>query len=142
MRFSKILSLAAALALAGCATTARESDDSLLGDMFAPVSEEKVRAIEAAAAAAGHPLGSEKNPVRANMPPGQRAYLERLRCSDGNAPAFERRGSVGTGPYGKIMDVYELKCLTGQPATASIYMDMYHDHVEDRPVPGFTITPR
>ena len=25
------------------------------------------------------------------MPPGERAYLERLRCSDGNAPAFEPR---------------------------------------------------
>jgi hypothetical protein len=76
------------------------------------------------------------------MPVGERAYLARLRCSDGNAPAFERAGSVGAGPYGKIMDLYHLKCLTGQPATASVYMDMYHDHVEDRPVPGFTIKPR
>lgn len=107
----RFLAIAAALALTGCATV---SD---------------------------HPFGSEKNPVRASGPAGERAYLERLRCSDGNAPAFERRGSVGTGPYGSIMDVYELQCLTGEPAKALVYMDMYHRHVEDRPVPGFTITP-
>jgi hypothetical protein len=136
----RLLMIAGALALAGCATT--ESDGDLLGDMFAPVSSERVRTVEAKAAAAGQPLGSEHNPIRVSMPAGQRAYLARLRCSDGSAPAFARGGSVGEGPYGKIMDVYELKCSTGTPATASVYMDMYHDHVEDRPVPGFTIAPQ
>ncbi len=126
------------LALAAC-TTAGSGDD--IADMFAPVSAEKVRSVEAKADAAGIPLGNEQNPVRTNMPEGERAYLERLRCSDGNAPAFERAGSVGEGPYGKIMDLYQLKCLSGQPATASVYMDMYHDHVENRPIPGFSITP-
>jgi hypothetical protein len=130
----RYLILTAALALAGCATSS--NDD--LNDMFGPVSAKKSAAVQAKASA--FPLGSEKNPVRANMPDGERAYLARLRCSDGNAPAFERGGSVGEGPYGKIMDVYRLKCLSGQPATASVYMDMYHDHVENRPVPGFTIT--
>jgi hypothetical protein len=108
--------------------------------MLVPPSADKVAAVQAKAAA--FPLGSEQNPIRADMPEGQRAYLERLRCSDGNAPAFERGGNVGLGPYGKIVDVYNVKCLTGQPATASVYIDMYHNHVEDRPVPGFTIKPR
>lgn len=95
---------------------------------------------KAIAAAAAHPLGSEQNPVRVNMPQGERNYLERLRCSDGNAPAFERGGSVGTGPFGNILDVYNVRCLTGTPATSSVYMDMYHgDYLENRPVPGFTI---
>jgi hypothetical protein len=129
------LLLFGALALASCAARSAEDDISdLFGSRLSGAELE--RAIGAAAA---HPLGSRANPVRASMPPGQRAYLERLRCSDGNAPAFERGGSVGAGPYGTILDVYQLRCLGGQPATADVYMDMYHDHVETRPVPGFTI---
>jgi hypothetical protein len=129
--------LLAALALAGCAT----STDEGMGDLFG--SHLKGAALEGALTkAAAHPLGSKENPARANMPPGQRAYLERLRCSDGNAPAFHQGGSVGEGPFGSIMDVYELKCLGGTPATASVYMDMYHDHSEDRSIPGFTIRAR
>lgn len=133
---------AAAMTLGACATTQPNSTRGILADMFAPVPAAKVSAVEAKAAAAGHALGSRPNPVRAIMPEGQRAYLDRLRCSDGSAPQYHRGGSVGDGPYGTIMDVYELKCLGGQPATASVYMDMYHNHVEDRPVPGFTIVPR
>lgn len=133
----RLMTVLAPLLLAACSTA--QSGEDVLADMFAPVSAGKVAAVEAAAATAGHPLGSEKNPVRSSGPLGERAYLERLRCSDGNAPAFERGGSVGHGPYGKIMDVYELRCLSGQPSTASVYMDMYHGHVELRPVPGFTI---
>ena len=113
MRRLILLAALAALGVAGCATTA-----------------------------AYHPLGSKENPVRAAGPAGQRAYLQRLRCSDGTPPAFERRGSVGAGPYGSIMDVYELRCASGEPARAAVYMDMYHQRVEDRPVPGFTIVPR
>lgn len=128
----------ASLALAACATAPAGNDGF---DLFGPqmTSAQLQRAI---ASASAHPLGSEKNPVRASMPPGQRAYLGRLRCSDGNAPAFQRGGSVGEGPFGGIMDVYNLQCLTGEPKTASVYMDMYHDHVEDRAVAGFTIQPR
>jgi hypothetical protein len=95
---------------------------------------------KAIAAAQAYPLGSKENPIRSDMPAGERAYLERLRCSDGNAPAFERAGSVGTGPYGGILDLYNLRCLSGQPATSSVYVDMYHsNYAEDEPVPGFTI---
>lgn len=97
------------------------------------------RRIEAASA---HPLGSQENPVRAAMPPGQRAYLQRLRCSDGRAPAFSRIGNFGTGVYGNIVDAYRVRCSAASPAEAVVYMDMYHrGHVEERPVPGFTILP-
>ena len=125
--------------LVGCATTT-SADGDLFRDMFAPVPAERLQTAMAAASA--HPLGTEENPVRANMPEGQRAYLARLRCSNGSAPEFFRAGSVGEGPYGKIMDLYELRCAAGEPATASVYIDMYHDHVEDRPVPGFSIAAR
>lgn len=94
------------------------------------------------AAAERHPLGSRDNPVRAEMPPGQRAYLARLRCSDGRAPAFERIGNMGIGVFGNIIDGYRVSCGDAAPGTVEVFMDMYHGgHVENRPVPGFTIVP-
>ncbi len=87
------------------------------------------------------PLGSEANPVRANMPVGQRAYLDRLRCSDGSAPDYERVGNYGSGPYGSIIDGYQVDCGDSAPGEVLIFMDMYHRHVENEAVPGFTITP-
>jgi hypothetical protein len=38
-----------------------------------------------------------------------------------------------------MLDVYDVRCASGQPATTAVYMDMYHAHVELRAVPGFTI---
>ena len=132
-----ILAACAAVLCAGCATS---SQDDGLGGLFGEgLSGPKLE--EAMAKANSYPLGSEQNPVRSSMPVGERAYLERLRCSDRNAPTFERRGSTGVGPYGNILDVYELHCLSGTPASADVYMDMYHEHVETRAVPGFTIKP-
>lgn len=86
-----------------------------------------------------HPLGlSEYNPVRVNGPRGQREYLSRLICPNGQAvTAFSRVGSVGSGPYGSILDLYEIDCGN---KTYSVYMDMYHpNYKEDRPIDGFTI---
>ena len=82
-------------------------------------------------------LGSKENPVRCKMPAGERAYLNRLRCSDGKAPTYSRIGSFGVGPHGNILDGYNVKCEEKDPVT--VFMDMYHDHVEKDPVPGFTI---
>ena len=84
-----------------------------------------------------HPLGSLKNPIRENMPEGQRAYLARLRCPDGQTPAATRRGNVGAGVYGSIIDLYDVTCPGAKPV--EVHMDMYHDGPENRPVPGFTI---
>jgi hypothetical protein len=94
---------------------------------------------QAIAKAERQPLGSQANPVRENMPAGEIAYLRRLRCKDGQAPAQERVGNVGPGVYGNIVDLYKVTC-PGAPAT-NVYMDMYHDGPENRPIPGFTITP-
>lgn len=89
-----------------------------------------------------HPLGSRQNPVRAEMPPGQRAYLSRLRCSDGRAPEYVRTGNLGPGVYGNIIDNYRVSCGDAAPGNVDIIMDMYHPgHVEERAVPGFTIVP-
>lgn len=92
---------------------------------------------KAIAKAAAHPLGSRDNPVRANMPDGQRAYLSRLRCANGQAPEFHRAGNIGPGIYGYIVDDYRVSCAGAAPV--SVIIDMYHVHVEQQPVPGFTI---
>ncbi|HEX8261704.1 MAG TPA: hypothetical protein VF547_02400 [Allosphingosinicella sp.] len=92
---------------------------------------------KAIAKAERSPLGSKANPVRENMPTGELAYLARLRCPDGSKPAAERQGNVGMGVYRNIVDLYRVTCAGAAPV--EIYMDMYHDGPELRPVPGFTI---
>ncbi|HKU93742.1 MAG TPA: hypothetical protein VJR58_00620 [Vineibacter sp.] len=83
------------------------------------------------------PLGSRGNPVRVYRPQGERDHLQRLVCTDGNAPAFRRIGSFGVGPYTTIIDGYDVDC---GGTKSVVFMDMYHPgHSERRPVPGFTI---
>lgn len=72
------------------------AEDDWLWEMFNGVSPE--RAAEVAASVAHHPLGGPENPVRADMPAGEQAYLARLRCADGRRPRFEREGSSETAP--------------------------------------------
>jgi len=110
---------------------------SLFGGPPMPQGEELEELIEEASA---QPLGSEENPVRVNMPQGQRAYLARLRCENGEAPAFRRVGNFGMGVYGRIIDGYQVRCQGSMPEEVMIFMDMYHpDHIENEPVAGFTI---
>ena len=130
------------LLLAGCAATPKEeappegSPEALMELLGGGRPKAKVDIAELDK----HPLGSKENPVRVGGPGGQRAYLSRLRCEDGRFPEFERSGSVGSGPWGYIMDAYSVVCASGQKAT--VFMDMYHSrHQEDRTVPGFTIEP-
>ena len=130
----------ASLVLAGACATTPEPD---LERALAGESQVSGSALDRRIAAAErHPLGSRNNPVRAEMPPGQHAYLRRLRCADGRAPAFSRSGNVGIGVYGNIIDAYRVNCGEARPGQVDVYMDMYHrGHVENRPVPGFTIVP-
>ena len=135
------------LTLGACATTPEPETTSAGADDFAALlfSGGRVNGAELdkrIAEAVKHPLGAKENPARVNMPPGQRAYLARLRCSDGRAPVFERVGNFGPGVYGSIIDGYDVRCLTGSPAQSMIYMDMYHpQHSETGAPPGFTIVP-
>jgi len=109
----------------------------LMGSCMSPAELKK-----AIAAAQAFPLGSKNNPVRSDMPRGEEAYLKRLRCSDGTAPKFDRAGDVGPGPYGGILDLYEVRCASGQPAKSDVYVDMYHPgYQEPQPVQGFAIVP-
>ena len=138
---SKLALLGIGLALSGCATTNANSDDVALERMLSGEPVLQGGELKAALKEADkHPLGSAQNPVRVNMPAGERAYLARLRCSDGRRPDFVRVGNVGIGAFGNIVDLYDVNCYSAKPGRVEIYMDMYFsDHVENRPVPGFTI---
>ena len=123
-------------------TSASSGDiDAMLGMMMRGESQMNGGELEAAIeAASAYPLGSRENPVRAHMPPGQRAYLSRLRCSDTSRPSFSRAGNLGPGVYGNIVDLYIVTCSGGEPERAEIVMDMYHaGYAEEEPVPGFGI---
>jgi hypothetical protein len=127
-----------ALSLVAASSSAFAADD--LSDIFGGGVFKGKKLEKAIAKADQHPLGSADNPVRVNMPRGQRSYLSRLRCEDGNMPQFQRGGSTGEGPFGAIVDVYDVDCGGAAPGKVAVYLDMYHpDHVEQRTVPGFTI---
>lgn len=135
MKYAHLL-VGLTLLTGGCTTASTMGDP--FSDMFSGVPTEKSERI--AARLADKPLGSAANPVRANMPPGERAYIARLRCANGQAPAIQSRGSTGLGPYGMIVDSYQVACVGSSPASSDIHIDMYHpDHVETQAPPGFTI---
>lgn len=115
--------------------------DALLSRMFRFGSSTEGGELDALIEQASeHPLGARENPVRAQGPAGQRAYLSRLRCSDLSRPAFFRRGSAGMSPYGNIVDLYSVSCDNAEPSENDIYIDMYHaGHVEREAVPGYGI---
>jgi hypothetical protein len=97
MQLLKAVSIALVLAL----TAGRAGTPDDVGDIDSDIlSGGRVQGVELdrrVAAAQAFPLGSRQNPVRVAIPPGQRAYLARLRCPDGQAPAFERTGNLGPG---------------------------------------------
>ena len=138
-----IAGLLGALCMAGCA------GGPASGGMGKPqVSEELLKGgqllqpwLGAALEEAGrHPLGSEENPVRADMPGGQRAYLARLRCTNDAPPTWSRVGNLGSGVFGSIVDQYDLRCEGAHPPRTIIVMDMYFKgYVEPRAIDGFKI---
>lgn len=127
--------VAVAIGFAAPAAAQMSLEDLLGGG--GPKGEQLEAMIEAASE---HPLGSEKNPVRADMPQGQRAYLNQLRCADGTAPLYRRVGNLGAGAFGRIVDSYEVKCEGSAPSKTNIIMDMYHPgYQETQAVEGFTM---
>lgn len=116
------------------ATAENEDLTNVLGEMFGEQKQPDMSEVEK------HPLGSEKNPVRVSMPVGERDYLARLICENGErVSAFSRNGSGNFSPYGSIMDIYTVICDTTRGAVHhTVFMDMYHaNYVEKRPAHGF-----
>lgn len=86
------------------------------------------------------PLGSKGNPVRVDGPQGQREYLSRLVCNNGEPVShFRRLGSAGASPFGFITDIYLVLCDTNNGVMEKeVYLDMYHkDYEENAPASGF-----
>jgi hypothetical protein len=107
----------------------------------------------------------KRSPILVCKPLGEREYLERLRCSDGQHAKFKRTGDVGSrvDPKGEqeeklmraqvideqpikkgekdfhIIDVYEVSCATG---SYELFFDMYHCDAPSQSAPkGFTLGP-
>jgi hypothetical protein len=101
----------------------------------------KGKALDAALKEARkHPLGSAENPVRADLNIGEHAYLNRLRCSDGVRPTYERPTTPGPGIYGSNVDTYDVLCANGEPRHTIIVMDgFFPGYVEKKAVNGYTI---
>lgn len=136
MQYLSIAAPLAALMLSGCATMVAPqaevaNDDSLVRMLAGESAVTGSELEQAIAEASRYPLGSRENPVRAARPQGQRAYLSRLRCADLSRPEFTRAGNVGLGPFGNIVDAYVVRCEGGEPASRTIYMDMYHSGYEE-----------
>ncbi|HEY0413587.1 MAG TPA: hypothetical protein VGD66_10630 [Allosphingosinicella sp.] len=92
------------------------------------------------AAASAFPLGTLQNPVRVGGPEGERAYVARLRCADGKAPAVGATRPGGVGAFGSLVELFPLDCGAAAPGRFDLVMDMYHEeHVEDRAPAGFTL---
>lgn len=86
------------------------------------------------------PLGSQENPVRVGGPEGQRNYLSRLVCDNNEqVSAYDRLGSSDIGPFGGVMDIYEVICDTDKGVVKhEVFLDMYHHtYTETRPAAGF-----
>jgi hypothetical protein len=91
--------------------------------------------------------GSVLNPVKCDMPEGERRYLKRLLTTDNRPVEYEYYDSV-IGADGKILDRFMLKNplhgiedssgASKGPGSFRIYMDLYHrDTVDTEPIPGF-----
>ncbi len=123
------------LSIAGCQTTQELKGDA--GDLANYLRDHT--AIKSAEEIAKHKLGSQGNPVRADMPKGEHEYLSSLACSDGSQISYRRLGSAGTGPYGTILDIYNVSCFVNSTLEEyTVYMDMYHpNYKETQAIEGF-----
>ena len=135
-----ILLLAAAPALAqhqprvGARTT---SPEAMVAQMNPASPEEEMSRM--IAAADQHPLGTLENPIRVAGPEGERAYLARLRCADGNPARIGARREAGVGPYGSVVGGYDVTCAG---IAGRLIFDMYEEeHQETRAPQGFTLAP-
>jgi hypothetical protein len=132
----RVFSLLALIAVAATPAAAQRlsnestpSPDAMLSQLGAGSSDAELARI--AAEAAAHPLGTLANPVRVGGPEGERAYLERLRCSDGSVPAIGTAANGDVGAYGTIVSKVPVDCKAAAPGKVDIIFDRYHDgHVE------------
>ena len=137
-----ILVFLSLLLVSSCATSVTKHDNYNYEECHIPSYEELSQNYQPdLTEIAKFPLGSFCNPIKARGPSGQREYLSRLICGSGRPPTeFYRGGSVGTGPYGGLLDGYIVNCKEGTNIDEfAVYMDLNHDYRELKPIIGFSI---
>ena len=141
MRHAFILA-AALLAVSPAGATPPREQSPAPRDLLASAGQGNSDAELAAAVAAAesHPLGTLRNPIRVGGPDGERAYLARLRCSDGSAPRIGARQPAGVAAFGSVASLYAIDC--GAAGSRELVLDRYHaEHAEERAPAGFTVAP-
>lgn len=104
-------------------------------------------------------VGGVENPIRADLPEGQRLYLKKLRTPEGAKVRYEYLDAI-LGPEGRVLDRFRvdnpayarakrsffqelfdhLRTDPKIPLSFRIYLDMYHPGVNDtRTPPGFRL---
>ena len=144
MRKTSFLLTALALLAAGSGAAAQKIGErtGVPEELFSGIGEGTGDAEleQAIAAAAAHPLGSLANPVRVGGPEGARAYIGRLRCSDGSTPKVGQQTDGGVGAFGTVTQLYSLDCGQAAPGKAALIVDIYHEeHRETQAPPGWSI---
>lgn len=141
MRLFIPILLAASLSVPAAAQRPPREESPAPRDLIDALSAEPLGdEIEAAIAAADrYPLGTSDNPVRVGGPEGERAYLSRLRCSDGKVPRIGTRAEAGVGAFGSLVGSYAIDCGAAAPGKISLVFDIYHEeYAETRLPPGFS----
>jgi hypothetical protein len=131
------LTLLLTLALLGCPpfSTAQTTPAKPATEVIAPPG------VDAKQTSADPEYGySKEKPVKVGAkdefggPAAERAYLQTLRDEAGKSVKFERLGSVGVGPDGNVLDLYEVTTSTGK--TLKIHIDMYHPKNDPKKQPA------
>lgn len=141
MRFPILLGLAALLTTPAFAVPPRKESpaphDTVRAFGQGSSDEEMARAI---AAADAYPLGTVQNPIRVAGPNGARAYLARLRCTDGTAPKIGGETPGAIGAFGTLTTLFPVTCGSGPgaPLAFDFYQEEYR---ETRAAPGFSLAP-
>lgn len=138
----KTLLLTAALIATPAAAQPPRQQSPAPRDVLAAVGQGNTDAAlaEAIAQAGAHPLGTLANPIRVAGPEGERAYLARLLCADGRAPAIGPAAPAGVGAYGSLVEAHPLDCGAAAPGKVSLVVDRYHEeNPETRAPAGFQV---
>lgn len=141
MRILPLLLVAAALSIPAAAQKPPREQSPAPRDIFNGIgsgnSDAEVARVIAAASA--HPLGTAENPIRVAGPEGERAYIARLRCTDGSMPMIGERAPAGVGAFGSVIAAYPVDCRAAAPGKLKLVFDMYHEeNVETQLPAGFS----
>ena len=83
-------------------------------------------------------FGSAGNPVKTRGASGASDYINSLDCENGAIPEYRHENTTETGPFGRKLDKYVLRCAAESVEMFTIYVDTNHDETDTKPIKGFT----